>query len=113
MLSSDILRELATLVEKPDVVKLLGRREVATKDFVDGLGVLISLAEQVTPVGDAPPCRDENDRMYLHCALAGDARYLISRDEDLLSIGTIGACEIVRPEAFLDAMRDKGGDYEA
>ncbi len=112
VLSPDIVRELATLVEKPDVVKLLERRQVTTQDFINGLAVLIGVAEEITPTGEAPPCRDEKDRMYLHCAVAGEAEYLISRDQDLLSIETIGACRIVSPEAFLQAMQDKGEDAD-
>lgn len=108
LLSVEIVGELASLAEKPDVVRLLARRKIGLSDFVQGVGVLTSVAQHVRPVGEPPPCRDEKDRMYLHCAAAGNAEYLITRDDDLLSIGTIGTCRIVKPEDFLEALRQQG-----
>lgn len=55
-------------------------------------------------------CRDPEDDKFIHCALAGRCRYLVSGDEDLLSLGKVGTVRIVRPEEFLALRgRSSGG----
>ena len=46
-------------------------------------------------------CRDPEDDKFIRCALAGRCRYLVSGDEDLLSLGKVGTLRIVSPEKFL------------
>ena len=43
---------------------------------------------------DAPVCRDPNDQMFVALAIAGGARFLISRDDNLLSMGSILNCRV-------------------
>ncbi len=62
---------------------------------------LTDATRMIEPTGEAPPCRDEKDRPYLHCAVASGADFLITFDEDLLVQGTIGSTRIVRPATFL------------
>lgn len=45
--------------------------------------------------------RDPNDDMFLACALASRAKYLITRDLDLLSLGKPFGIAIVTDEQFL------------
>ncbi|MBI5386333.1 MAG: putative toxin-antitoxin system toxin component, PIN family [Verrucomicrobia bacterium] len=45
--------------------------------------------------------RDVKDDPYLACALASRARFLISRDSDLLALGKPFGIEILTPRAFL------------
>ncbi len=46
-------------------------------------------------------CRDPDDDKFLSCALLGEADYLVSGDDDLLSLKTIGTTKIVNPAQFL------------
>lgn len=48
-----------------------------------------------------PPCRDADDVMFLHLAIAAKARYLVSGDKDLLVVATKAPLSIVTPDAFL------------
>ena len=43
---------------------------------------------------DAPACRDPNDQMFVALAIAGGARFLISRDDDLIAMGSILNCRV-------------------
>ena len=47
---------------------------------------------QVVP--DAPVCRDPNDQMFVELAIAGRASFLISRDDDLIAMGSILNCRV-------------------
>lgn len=46
-------------------------------------------------------CRDPKDDMFLECALAGKAKYIVSGDDDLLSIGKIGDVKILTAKEML------------
>jgi uncharacterized protein len=45
--------------------------------------------------------RDPSDNKFLECAIAGRARFIISGDKDLLSIGTYRQIRIQSPAQFL------------
>ena len=49
--------------------------------------------------------RDPKDDPFLACALAAQASYLISRDEDLLTLGKPFGIEVTTPLAFLSKLR--------
>lgn len=46
-------------------------------------------------------CRDPNDDMYLDCAIAGKAHYIVTGDRDLLALQQIMSVRIVDPQHFL------------
>jgi len=60
-------------------------------------------------ISDLPPLtgivRDPNDDMILACGVAAGADYVVTRDDDLLSLGTYEGITIVTPEAFLPLLR--------
>jgi putative PIN family toxin of toxin-antitoxin system len=51
--------------------------------------------------------RDPADDMVIACALAAKADALVSRDKDLLSLGTYGEVEIITPEELLRRLRGR------
>jgi putative PIN family toxin of toxin-antitoxin system len=60
---------------------------------------------QVVRVSDpppvVPPCRDPFDLPFLHLAVAGRARALVSGDRDLLALaGTPGLCPVLAVDDF-------------
>lgn len=63
---------------------------------------------KVVPMPVEPPsvptCRDAADLPFLRLARTGRASFLVSGDEDLLVLGQVGRCRIVRLDAFLDAL---------
>jgi putative PIN family toxin of toxin-antitoxin system len=44
--------------------------------------------------------RDKTDELFVKIALASNANYLISLDNDLLALGTIGQTQVVTPARF-------------
>lgn len=52
-------------------------------------------------------CRDPGDNKFLNCAILGGANYLVSGDDDLLSLKKIGPTSITTPSQFLKIYRKK------
>ena len=48
-----------------------------------------------------PPCRDPFDVPLLELALAGEADFLVTGDQDLLSLASEFPCPIVNANSFL------------
>lgn len=66
------------------------------------LSILSRELEFVVPEEDIDVVnRDPNDNRFLECALAGDARYIVSGDDHLLGLGSFQGIEIVTPAEFL------------
>jgi putative PIN family toxin of toxin-antitoxin system len=89
-------------------MELFARRGVRPEEYLAALDQMLGDAEVVEPRGEAPPCRDEKDRMYLHCAIEARVDYLVSLDNDLLDLGAIGTIPIIRPGQLLSLMRAAG-----
>ena len=49
--------------------------------------------------------RDPNDDMILACAVAASATYVVTRDNDLLSLASYDGITMITPEAFLALLR--------
>ena len=56
------------------------------------------------PPPDTPVCRDTDDQPFLQLAVAGQADYLVSGDQDLLSLAGQIPCPIVTAETFLKTL---------
>ena len=53
------------------------------------------------PPPSVPSCRDPHDLPFLHLAVAGKARSIVSGDRDLLTLaGARGVCPILSVDAF-------------
>lgn len=67
------------------------------------LRILRDEAELVTELPEVEAVeRDPDDDMFLACAVAGDAEYVVSGDDHLLSLGSFRDVEIVTPATFLE-----------
>jgi putative PIN family toxin of toxin-antitoxin system len=51
-----------------------------------------------------PVCRDAKDDKFLECALAAQAAYIVSRDEDLLVLEKPFGIAVVTPRKFLSIL---------
>ena len=61
----------------------------------------VEVVEISNPPPQVPPCRDPHDLPFLHLAVAGKARALVSGDRDLLALaGARGLCPVLSVEAF-------------
>lgn len=95
--SPEVIAEWRSLPAKASVRTYFERRSVDIRRLAAVIADLVYAARVVEPVGEAPPCRDDNDRKYLHACLVGQVDFLVSTDLDLLAVGRIGETRIVRP----------------
>ncbi|MBI2885343.1 MAG: putative toxin-antitoxin system toxin component, PIN family [Candidatus Omnitrophica bacterium] len=95
VVSPEILREYTRLLAEFERADVSG--------LADAWTVFIAQHATVINLTGHPPrlCRDPDDDKFLHCALSAGARYVVSGDKDLLSLGRIGDSAILTPTAFL------------
>jgi uncharacterized protein len=107
LLSEDILAETAGTLRTS---ARLRRQYAYTDDMVARhIRAIRGLAEIVP----APPplgriVRDPDDDLIIACAVAGGADYLVSRDQDILTLGAYEDIQMVSPERFLNVLRRDG-----
>ena len=51
-----------------------------------------------------PICRDPYDAPFLHLAVVGKAKYLVTGDQDLLSLSKSFVCPIITADEFMKAL---------
>lgn len=108
VISNEIEAEYYEASSKAGIRSLFARHNVPIAFYRLALDSLCLLAERVVPTGEAPPCRDEGDRTYLHCAQFAAAEFLVTYDHDLLDVHVIGRAAIVTPAQLLQRARDTG-----
>ncbi len=99
LLSLEIAHEVIGVTQRPELRERLYRLS-GLPELQEILAVL-SLAEGVEPQTRETVCRDPKDDKYFWCALAGNADYIVSEDEDILSIGEYHGIRTVRAADFL------------
>jgi uncharacterized protein len=93
---------LAKLRDRPDL-----STRIAPEDAQDLIMALRVVAESVPLYSEPYPeiGRDRKDDFLIAHAVLAAADYLVSWDQDLLDLGTVGNVKIVSPPAFLDVLR--------
>ena len=84
------LRELAEVLNRPRIRKYIP--EAQAEEFID---LLLDVVLMVEPEQGPPLCRDPKDDYLLYTAMAAKADYLVSGDNDLLSISSIVNTQII------------------
>ena len=69
-------------------------------DLIAAVAVLVAPSPLPEPV-----CRDADDDKFLACALAAEARYVVSGDRDLLAVSPYRGVTVVRPRDFIEKLR--------
>ena len=74
------------------------------------LGPALDLVAAVAELVAAPPlpsavCRDPDDDKFLACAMAANAKYIVSGDRDLLAVSPYRGVTVVRPRDFIERLR--------
>jgi uncharacterized protein len=93
-----IINEVERVLKKPKLH--LGEydvKRIVTR--VEHIGKKVSISPQRRVKG---VCRDPKDDMYLECAIAAGADYIISGDNDLLVLKEYGGVKIVNARSYLD-----------
>jgi uncharacterized protein len=105
-LSPDIIAEtLETLLESRRAQRRYAYTPNDALAFCEALLTAATIIVNPPPIPGAVP-RDPDDDMIIACAVAAGADYLVSRDHDLLSLGSYQGIKIISPEEFLRVVRD-------
>jgi putative PIN family toxin of toxin-antitoxin system len=110
VVSKEIRAEYFRVEFSPSVIRLFERHGVSTQRYAGLVAAILSTSQMVAPTGVPPECRDEKDRIYLHCAICGPVDYLVTNDSDLLDIGAIGTIPILSPGQTLSALNTVGAE---
>ncbi len=100
--SPDLVAEVRDISNRPRISERYSPDSVLVHALLAGLraGMVRSLPLDALPVR----CRDPKDDHVLACALGGKADYLVTGDDDLLSLDgypALGQLRIVTPRSFL------------
>lgn len=71
-------------------------------DRTQYLAILRREANVVRPDDSVDVVRDSAEDKFLEVALAGDADYIVSGDQDLLDLGSCRGIDVVAPDAFVE-----------
>jgi putative PIN family toxin of toxin-antitoxin system len=73
----------------------------AREEFAAFVSNFIGRAERIAPWAQvAIRTEDPEDQKFLICAVSADANYLITSDDHLLTLRTVGIAEIMKPAQF-------------
>lgn len=70
---------------KDEVLQVLKSVHVS-RAFLERADQTFSTGKELSDVAQLELCADPNDNKFIDCAVAGDVRYLISRDSDLRAL---------------------------
>jgi putative PIN family toxin of toxin-antitoxin system len=103
-ISDDILEETArVLLERARIRRRYIYPDAAVVEYCRGLARLSTVVARVPTIRVV---RDPNDDVIPAAAIAAKAGYLVTRDDDLLSLGSHNQISIIEPEAFLAVLRN-------
>lgn len=100
LLSSAVLAELYEVLHREKFRRYVSEEEVRTF-----LGALVRESVWVEVSVSITACRDPDDNRFLELGVSGQADFIISGDEDLLSLNPFEGIPILTPHAFLVSVR--------
>jgi len=93
-------QELETRLNKPKFNKY-----ISETDKLDFVAMLQGVSIMVTVKHSTTICSDKDDNKFLELAITGQAKYLITGDNDLLILQEYQGVQIITPSAFLEMNR--------
>ena len=96
VMGKDQFREIETVLKRPKFSKYISEGEV--DEFMGYLSLKIIMPAIYDTIHD---CRDEKDNMILEGAVYGNAKYIITGDEDLLVLNPYRWIEILTLRQFI------------
>lgn len=102
LVTTEIVTEMERTLQRPKFARYFQKQETMPRVFISDYTIL---ARYVTPVQVFDcPLKDEKDLMFIECAVAGEADYIVSGDHHLLDLGTYHNISIVTPAQFLASL---------
>ena len=107
-LSAEIVDEaIEVLLDRPRLVQRYAYSAEQVGQYRGDLMTLGIIVEDPPPIPGVVP-RDPDDDKIIACAVAAGVDYVVTRDQDLLSLGSYAGITITRPEDFLHVVRASG-----
>ena len=104
-LCEDILTETEHTLAYSRIRERYDYAEADVTDFLNRLRIATNLVDALPHV---TVVRDPNDDMVVATAVQAQAAYIVSRDNDLLSLQQYEDITIIAPEAFIAIVRERG-----
>jgi putative PIN family toxin of toxin-antitoxin system len=108
LVSADTVSELNEVLGRKKFDKYLTEeeRELFLRSLLQNTQ-LVEIHEKVRA------CRDPKDDKFLELAVNGEAEYVVSGDDDLISLHPYRHIQILAPEPFLNAIMDDEAQQES
>jgi uncharacterized protein len=100
LVSRSTVTELIRVLAYPKFKLTLAEQQDLLADYLPFCETIVMPIE----LPDIPTCRDPYDEQFLQLAIFGRADYLVTGDQDLLSLADIFDCPIVTAEQFLSVL---------
>ena len=97
LLSEPIAAEVEEVLLRPEVLQKLHLNPIEARALVT---LVRRRALFVTPVTPIRQSRDPADDKFLECAVAGEADYIVSADDDLLSLTAVQGIPVLDVPTF-------------
>ena len=97
-----VLTSEPILKEYADLLRDMGRDQEALHLAESWITFVFHHAAVIDVRTRIDACRDPDDNKYLECAVDGGADFIVSGDNDLLSLELFQGIPIVKPRRFVD-----------
>ena len=97
--SEEILNELRQTLDRPKLQKRLNQLGIATNTIMLAVGQIVTIVS-TEPI-QIDNLRDPKDAVIIAAAIAGEAEFIISGDQDLLVLEQISGILILSPRDFI------------
>jgi len=110
-LSEEILAETQeVLLRRERIRKRYSYTDEQPMRFCHALRTAVPLVRPAPSIRGV--CRDPNDDHVIACAVAAQARYLVTRDPDLLDLHTYQHVQMVSPDTFTQLLSSQAATSE-
>jgi putative PIN family toxin of toxin-antitoxin system len=99
---------LDELVAKLALPRIREKYHLTGEDVETVLALILLRGEPVVPQHRITACRDPKDNVMLEVAVAGEADYIVTGDNDLLVLHPFEGIPIIGPAEFLKALETTG-----
>jgi uncharacterized protein len=103
LISEETITELSAVLRRPKFNKY-----ISEEHRLEFLSALVKVAVQVDIKDTIAACRDPKDDKFLELAVSGGATYILTGDEDLLTLNPYRGIHVSTPGAFLTYMLENG-----
>jgi putative PIN family toxin of toxin-antitoxin system len=107
VISMPLLKEILDVLQRPRIQKKYKYLAEEIKTYLD---LIFQRAEKIEPAGNINLCRDTRDNIVLETALSGQAKYLVTRDDDikrdpdLIQAMSKSGIEVITVSRFLEVI---------